>query len=145
MPLQCCDLGIIRHFFSIFAGTIFSYSGRHHDKGGTLHPNVPYSLRLNEARAPASTCPMESWFPISGKRQGPPRFPGHRPLKVPHCHFRSWLLLARPQGLQERLNAQDQHRLLDGQDYPQPGTRPRSLAPAGGKGLVRHHRLGMPD
>lgn len=50
----------------------------------------------------------------------PPRLSRHRPPQVPHRHLRPRLLLARPQGLQELHGSQDQHRLLDRQNRPEP-------------------------
>ena len=73
----------------------------------------------------------------------PPWEAGYCAAKVSDGYLRTWLFLARPQGLQELHGSENQHGVLGGQGRSKPRAGPGSLTQAGGERLERHHRLGV--
>lgn len=118
-------------------------NGRQIDKGGEIRVDVAHPLHEYEAGSGPQACPLAARIPVSCERQEPSRLPGHRAAKAPDRGFRSRLLLARTQGLQDLPPAADQHRVLAGQGDAEPGTGSGSMAAAGSQGLVSCYRLGV--
>ena len=119
------------------------HHGRQNDSRTTAPVHGKHQEQEHQAGGDCAEISFRTWIPFPYQCEATPWNTRHRAEKIPHLHLRERMLLARARGMPILRFAEDQYRLLEGENRTEPRTGLGPPHQASRHGLARHPVLGM--